>query len=211
MVRLILERAVERAPGHATAWAMLSMLYRRGASVRVERQARSTRSLAPGRTTGRRGRTFESCLTSGPGPGALLPQGDLPAFRQAAERTVALNPMDGATPITSVTCCLRRRLERGDRSRRRARRLNPSHPGWDRGSRFSTAIAWRLPRRAPPAAKVNMPASALFAGVVAALRGQFGERDAAAETLQSCCSQTGFPGVARDQFGSGTFPSSSST
>jgi hypothetical protein len=53
------------------------------------------------------------------------------AFRTAAERTIALNPMDGGTiAFMGVLIAYSGDWEHGCAMVERARQLNPRHPGW---------------------------------------------------------------------------------
>jgi tetratricopeptide (TPR) repeat protein len=55
------------------------------------------------------------------------------AFRNAAERAIALNPMDACTvAFMGILLAYTGEWERGCALTRRAIELNPSHPGWYR-------------------------------------------------------------------------------
>ena len=130
VARPILERAVEEAPGHAAAWAMLSMLYgeehRFGFNVEPDPLGRSLQAAR---------RAIETAPSSHASHLALAQahyfRKDFDAFRNAAERAVALNPMDGATvEYLGHLLAFAGDWERGCELGERARQLNPHHPAW---------------------------------------------------------------------------------
>jgi adenylate cyclase len=62
------------------------------------------------------------------------------AFRNAAERAIALNPMDACTvAFMGILLAYTGEWERGCALTRRAMELNPNHPGWYRFAEFSDA------------------------------------------------------------------------
>jgi proton-dependent oligopeptide transporter, POT family len=62
------------------------------------------------------------------------------AFRNAAERAIALNPMDACTvAFMGILLAYTDEWERGCALTRRAIELNPSHPGWYRFAEFNDA------------------------------------------------------------------------
>ena len=93
--RSALELAVRKAPTYADAWAMLAFLCGQDYEIGFNLQPDS---LATALTAARR--AVETATSnrhrqlSSPRSGAFLPEG-VPGFRNAAERAVALNPMDG--------------------------------------------------------------------------------------------------------------------
>ena len=84
---------MQKAPGNADAWAMLALLcaneYGQGFEFRTIRWRAGYR-----RAPRRRGRAIESLAHFGLAQ-VLFFQKEIPAFRNAAERAAALNPMDG--------------------------------------------------------------------------------------------------------------------
>ena len=125
-------------------------------------------SLASGldrRAARRRGGAIQSPGPFQPGPGALLPEG-VPGFRNAAERAVALNPMDG----NSIAFLGELLTYAGDRERGlalagRAKQLNPNHPGWYWYADFYDAYRQGDDRGALDVAlKVNLPATVFARG-----------------------------------------------
>ena len=202
VARPILERAVEEAPGHAAAWAMLSMLYgeehRFGFNMEPDPLDRSLQAAR---------RAIETAPSSHASHLALAQahyfRKDFDAFRNAAERAVALNPMDGATvEYLGHLLAFAGDWERGCELGERARQLNPHHPAW----------YWALPlldayrkgdyldaRALVP--KALMPGQYYSHALFAALYGQLGEREAAVEaTRELLALRPDFAQIARDQF-----------
>lgn len=125
VVRPVLERAVDQAPGHAAAWAMLSMLYgeehRFGFNAEPDSLDRSLRAAQ---------RAAEAAPSSHFSHLALAQahyfRKEFEAFRNAAERAVALNPRDGATvEYLGHLLAFAGDWERGCDLGERARDLNP--------------------------------------------------------------------------------------
>src|SRR5580692_7683050 len=112
--------------------------------------------------------------------------GERQAFRNAAERAVALNPMDGYTAAyQGFLIAYSGDWERGCAWAERARKLNPHHPGWYWFPSVFDAYRKRDYRAAQDAAlKINMPRFWRAHLALAVIRGQLGERDAARAALQ---------------------------
>jgi TolB-like protein/protein involved in temperature-dependent protein secretion len=200
--RPILERAVEEAPGHAAAWAMLSMLY--------GEEHRFGFNLLPD-PLGRALRAARRAVEAAPGSHVChlaLAQAhyfrkEFEAFRNAAERAVALNPLDGATvEYLAHLLAFAGDWERGCELGERARKLNPNHPPW----------YWALPildafrrgdydgaRALIP--KGHMPGQYYSHALFAALYGRMGEREAAEEHLREALAlQPDLAAIVRAQF-----------
>ncbi len=130
VARPILERAVKEAPGHGAAWAMLSMLY--GEEHRFEFNVEPDplgRALLAAR------RAVETAPSSHVSYLALAQahyfRKEFEAFRSAAERAVAQNPLDGATvEYLGHLLAFSGNWERGRELGDRARQLNANHPSW---------------------------------------------------------------------------------
>lgn len=109
----------------------------------------------------------------------------MPAFRSAAERAVALNPMDGFTmAFLASLVAYSGDWERGCAMARQAREMNPHHPTWywfsdcfDAYRRGDYAAALEL------AQKIQMPGFWRRNIALAVSHGQLGNRDAAAGAL----------------------------
>ena len=112
------------------------------------------------------------------------------AFRNAAERTIALNAMDGGTTaFVGHLMAYAGDWERGCALVEHARQLNPNHPGWYWFPAFFDAYRKRDYRGALEVAlKINMPGYFYSSAVIAAAYGQLGEREAARAGRCSSCS-----------------------
>jgi serine/threonine protein kinase len=180
-----LERAVQQVPGHADCWAMLTILYveeyihgfnpkpdplpRALAAARCAVEAAPSNHLA-----------YHALAT------VLFYRRELQAFRNAADRAVALNPMDGYTAAyQGFLMAYAGDWERGCAWAERARKLNPHHPGWYWFPSVFDAYRKRDYRAAQDAAlKINMPRFWRAHLALAVIRAQLGERDAARAALQ---------------------------
>ena len=114
-----------------SCWAMLAMVLQGRAHARVQRSglipsgARWRPRIVPLRPR----RPITSPIS--PWPRALFFRREIVAFRSAAERTIALNPMDSSTIAYLGDLMLHAGdWERGCALVERARQLNPNHPGW---------------------------------------------------------------------------------
>ena len=126
--REALEMAVERAPGNADCWAMLSWLYshehghgfnpRPGSLDRAMEAARRAVDLAPSNQLAQQALAV-----------ALLFRRETAASLAACERALALNPNDGSNEAFFIIA-MTGDWERGGRLIRHAMELNPHHPRW---------------------------------------------------------------------------------
>ncbi|HTO75615.1 MAG TPA: hypothetical protein VMQ61_06015 [Thermoanaerobaculia bacterium] len=184
-VREILEAAVARAPGHSNCLAALSLItgheYVFGYNARPDSLGRARlaaqRAVAAAPTN-----PFAHCALAS----AFFFQKDFAAFRPAAERALALNPMDSSTTAllgTMITSA--GDWEYGLGLVERAKQLNPNHPGWYhyvalieayRRRDYQGALATLL--------KINMPGYYWPHVLRAAIYGQLGERQRAGEALR---------------------------
>ena len=117
---------------------------------------------------------------------ALFFRKDFKASRVAAERTIALNPMDAcATVYMAQTIALGGDWERGCPLILRAMDLNPNHPGWYWYCPFLDAYRKSDYRAALDIAiRINMPGFPLASVALAATFAQLGELDAARSALR---------------------------
>jgi TolB-like protein len=180
-----LERAVENAPAYADAWAMLALLcvqdYGQGFELEAD-------SLAKGSAAARRAVDLapSNPLAHFSLAQALFFQKEFPGFRHAAERGVALNPMDG----NSIAFMGELLTYAGDRDRglalaARAKRLHPHHPGWYWYADFYDAYRRGDDRAALDfASKINLPGHWPAQAAMAAACGQLGEHEAAAKAVR---------------------------
>ena len=178
------ELAARKAPDYADAWAMLAWLclqdHAQGFGVQPD-------SLAQGLAAARR--AVEAAPSNHLAHAGLAQafyfRKEFESFRNAAERAVALNSMDGYSiaflgELLTYTGDWKRGLELAGR----AKQLNPHHPGWywyadayhahSQGD-FRGTIACLL--------RANMPGHWGFHAMLAAAHGQLGERDAAGKAL----------------------------
>jgi TolB-like protein/Flp pilus assembly protein TadD len=201
-VRRILERAVEQAPDQADCWAMLSMIYRgefaQGFNPQPDPLGRALAAaqravdLAPSNHLA----YFAQAAT-------LFFQKDQVGFRVAAERTIALNRMDGSTSaFMGVLMAASGDWEEGCALVESAMQLNPRHPGWYRITAFARAYNKGEYRAALEAVhKINTPGYFHMQAARAAALGQLGEREAAQEALQKLLAlRPDFASVARQEY-----------
>jgi tetratricopeptide (TPR) repeat protein len=202
-VRAILERAVKQTPDDSDCWAMLATIYTDehmfGFNVlpdplgRAQRAARRAVELSP-----------TSALASQALAQSLFFRRELDACRPVAERTLALNPMDGAIgAFIGLLLALCGDWERGCEATDAARKLNPHFPGWywlaptfhayHRGE-YREAIA--------VAKRVNIPNYFWVPATTAAAWGQLGDLDAAQIALRELLAiRPEFGSNARAEFG----------
>jgi TolB-like protein len=196
-----LERAVQRAPGYADAWAMLSMVVREEHAHGLNAQPDSLeRALAAAR------RAVEIAPSNHLAYHALASvqffRREFQAFRISADRAIALNPMDGFTAAyLGFLIAYAGDWERGRALAIRARRLNPHHPGWYWFGSFFDAYRQRDYRGALDyALKVNMPGFWRTDLALAAAYGQLGEEKAAREAVRGLLAlRPDFPTIACEE------------
>ena len=181
-----LEAAVRKAPAYSDAWAILSILSTHEYGQRFDLEAGS---LTSGSTAARRAvdAAPSSHLAWFSLAQALFFQKEFQSFRNAAERAVALNPMDGDSIATlggMLTCA--GDLERGMALAGRAKQLNPHHPGWYWWVDFCNAYRQGDYRGALGCAlKMNLPGHWFMHAAMSAAYGQLGERATAGKALQN--------------------------
>ena len=180
-----LERATQQAPGYADAWAMLSMIYREEFTHRF-----NVRPDPVGRAFAAARRAVEAAPSNHLAYHALASaqycQREYQAFRNSAERAIALNPMDGFTAAyLGIFTAYTGDWERGCALVERARSLNPHHPGWYwfpscfdayRKGDYRTALNFAM--------KANMPGFWQTSLALATAHAQLGEREAASNALR---------------------------
>ena len=197
-----LERAVEAAPDQASCWATLAMVYRdehtHGFNVRPDPLGRALAAAHRAVEAAPSNHLAHLALAS-----ALFFRREIVAFRSAAERTIALNPMDSSTAAYLGTLMLHEGdWERGCALVERARQLNPNHPGWYWFAAFWDAYRKQDYRGALEVAlKINMPGDFYVSAVIAAAYGQLGELEAARAALrQLLAMKPDFAATAREEF-----------
>jgi adenylate cyclase len=180
-----LELAVRTTPGYADAWAMLALLcvqeHAQGFNLQAD-------SLANGLNAARRAveAAPSNHLAHFSLAQALFFHKEFQSFRNAAERAVALNPMDGnSIAFLGELLTYAGDWERGLALAGRAKQLNPSHPGWYWYAEFYDGYRRGDYRGALAVAlKVNLPGQWFSHAAIAAACGQLGEREAAGKALR---------------------------
>jgi TolB-like protein/Flp pilus assembly protein TadD len=183
--RFCLELAVRKAPAYSDAWAMLALLcvqdYAQGFHLQAD-------SLATGFLAAQRAVEAAPAnhMAQTSMAQALFFRREFQSFRNAAERAIALNPMNG----DSIAFLGELLIYAGDRERglelaRRARQLNPHHPGWYWYADFYDSYRRGDYRGALDfALKVNLPGHWFSHAATAAALAQLGELDAAGRALR---------------------------
>lgn len=184
-VRPILERAVVQAPGDALAWAMLSMIYgeehRFGFPAEPDPLDRSLDAARRAAAAAPSSHLSQLALAQ-----AHYFRRELDSFRHAADRSIALQPMDGATiqylaHLIAFSGDWQRGLELGESSRR----LNPHHPAWYWAlpllhayrSRDRSALRELIPRAVMPGQSYSM-------ALTTACYVRLGDREAVARSVR---------------------------
>jgi serine/threonine protein kinase/tetratricopeptide (TPR) repeat protein len=183
--RLALERAVQQAPGYPDCWAMLSMLYKEEYTHEF-----NLRPDPLGRAFAAARHAVEAAPSSHLAQHALAAtlffRREVQAFHTTAERSIALNPMDGFTmAYLGFLMAYSGNWERGCALTERARSLNPHHPGWYWFAPFFNAYRKGDYRTALDIApKIDMPGFWRTKVALAAVYGQVGESEGAERALQ---------------------------
>ena len=184
-VRDVLERAVDTAPEHADCWANLAMLYKdehtHGFNVRPDPLGRALAAAHRAVEAAPANHLAYHALAT-----ALFFRREIVAFRNAAERTVALNAMDGGTiAFVGILMAYAGDWERGCALVERARQLNPNHPGW-----YWLPVYFNAYRKGDyngaldAALRINMPGYFFASAALASVYGQLGEVDAARRAVE---------------------------
>ena len=201
--RLTLERAIEHAPGHADALAMLSLLYTDEHSLGFNtlpdplgRALEAARRAVDADPANHRAH-FALAVT-------LFHRKEFQGFRNAAERALALNPLDGsAAEYLGLCTAYAGDWDRGCAMVERAMQLNPSHPGklWFplvvnkyRQGDYVSARDMAL--------RINTMDIHYFPLLIAAANGQLGNHDAAGKALRDMLTlRPDYSESARDDLG----------
>jgi TolB-like protein/cytochrome c-type biogenesis protein CcmH/NrfG len=180
-----LELAVQKTPAYADAWAMLALLCVQDYAQGFDLQANS---LTNGLNAARRAveAAPSNHLAYFSLAQALFFKKEFESFRNAAERAVAQNPMDGnSIAFLGELLTYAGDWERGLALAGRAKQLNPRHPGWYWYADFYHAFRQGDDRAAVNFAhKVNLPGHWGMYFMLAAAYGHLGERVAGAKALQ---------------------------
>src|SRR5580693_9052898 len=199
--RTALERAVKQPPDRADCWANLAILYREeythGFNLRPDPLGRALAAARRALDAGPTNHLAQTGLAS-----ALFFLHDLPGFRAAAERAIALNPLEGYTlAYLGMLIAYSGDWERGCALADRAMQLNPNHPGWYWFPRVFNAYRQRDYQGAREMVhKVNLPGFWRTQLMLAAANGQLGERIAAGNAVRELLKiRPNFPVIARDE------------
>jgi TolB-like protein/tetratricopeptide (TPR) repeat protein len=198
-----LERAIQREPGNADCWAMLSHLYREeyahGFNLRPDPIGRAFSAARRAVEIAPSNHLAYFALAS-----AQFFQREFQAFRNSAERAIALNPMDGFTAAyLGFQIAYAGDWERGCALAARARQINPHHPGWYWFPAFFDAYRKKDYRGALDVAlKINMHGFWRTHLALAAGYGQLGEREPARSAVRELLAiRPDFTVAAREELG----------
>ena len=185
IARSVLERAVEVSPNYAYAWALLSLTIKdeveSGFNPRpepLERMFKAALRAVELDPSGHRG--YHALAL------AHFYRKEIPAFRTAADRAIALNPLDGCNVAhLGSFIAYSGEWERGCGLVERALQLNPNHPGWFwfplsmnayRKGDYHAALGYAL--------KINLPNFLWTHTMLAVIYGQLGQQEEAGKAVQ---------------------------
>ena len=183
--RRILERAVERDPNQADAWAMLAIMYdtefadeynpRPNPLERAITAAQRAVDLAPTHALGYYALAFTYFFRK-----------DNAGFRAAVEQAITLNPMDGSVMgLLGLLVHHVGEIKRGTQMVEAAMQLNPHYPPVFRAPAFLNAYAeGKYVEALELAVRFNMPGFFHAHALRAAALGQLGQREAAQQAVQ---------------------------
>jgi tetratricopeptide (TPR) repeat protein len=196
-----LEAAVRKAPAYADAWAMLSCLCAQDYVHGYELQANV---LATAASAARRAVELapSNHLAYFSLAQALSYQKDYDSFREAVERAVALNPVDGnSLALLGELLTYAGNPERGMQLAGQAKRLNPNHPGGYWYADFYQAFSQGDYRGALGfALKTKLHGNPLAPMFIAAACGQLGDREGGAKAVSELMKfRPELPGLMRKQ------------
>jgi len=188
MLRDGLERALEREPNHATAWACLCNLY---LLEYFDRFNPRENPLERAREAAWRSVKIDPACQMGLAQLAQVQffSGDFGAFRETAERAMSLNPRDGTTwAFMAIMIAFSGDWERGTALAQRITELNGHHPGWYHLTAFHNHYRkGEYDAALQVAKKINMPEfhwAQLFTAATCGMLGRPEEARAAIELLR---------------------------
>jgi len=184
-IRRILEHAVREAPDHADCWAMLALMYIVEYSDGFNALPNPLeRALAAAQ------RAVDAGPTGALGHYALafvyFFRKEKAPFRAAADRTVALNPMDGTLiGLLGMLVHHTGEEERGLQMVDTSMKLNPNYPGLLRFTDFTAAyFRGKYAEALEAAVRINMPGFFYAQAARAEALGQLGQLEAARKAVQ---------------------------
>ncbi len=180
------ERALEREPNHATAWACLSNLYQ---LEYFDRFNQREKPLERARDAAWRAVKIDpACQMGWKELAAVQFFGrDFTTFRETAERAISLNPRDGTTlAYMAIMIAFSGDWERGLSLAQRTIDLNRHHPGWYHNIFFQHHYRKGEYEAALQAAKkINMPEFHWMHLMTAAACGMLGRHEEARAAIES--------------------------
>ena len=180
------ERALEREPNHAIAWACLSNLYQ---LEYFDRFNPREKPLERAREAAWRAVKIDPACQMGWKELAAVHffSRDFAAFRETAERAMSLNPRDGTTlAYLAIMIAFSGDWERGVALAQRAIDLNRHHPGWYHNVFFHHHYRKGEYEAALQAAKkINMPEFHWMQLMTAAACGMLGRHEEARTAIES--------------------------
>jgi len=201
--RDLLERVVRDGPDQGDCWAMLATLYcdeyMFGFAGRPDPLGRALAAAQRGV-----GLAPASSLASQALAQALFFRRERQAFRPVAERTITLNPMDGATvAFMGILLAFAGDWERGCAVADSAMNLHPNFPGWYRlAETFNTYRTHDYRAAIDSALRIQMPGYFWISLMCAASFGQLGELAAAEKALAELLAvRPDFSRKAREELG----------
>jgi adenylate cyclase len=186
VLRAGLERALEREPNHATAWACLSNLYLLEYFDRFNPREKAMERA--GEAAWRAVKIDPACQMGWKELAAVhFFSRDFTAFRETAERAMSLNPRDGTTlAYMAIMIAFSGDWERGVALAQRAIDLNRHHPGWYHNVFFHHHYRKGEYEEALQAAKkINMPEFHWMQLMTAAACGMLGRNEEAGTAIES--------------------------
>jgi TolB-like protein len=185
VLRAGLERALEREPNHATAWACLSAVY---LWEYLDRWNPREKPMERARDAAWRSVKIDSACQMGWKQLAEVYffSRDYSAFRETAERAMSLNPRDGITSaLMAIMIAYSGDWERGAALAQRTMELNRHHPGW-----YHLTVVHHQYRKGEyeaalqTAKKINMPEFHWAQLMIAAACGMLGRREEAHTAIE---------------------------
>ena len=186
LLRAGLERALEREPNHATAWACLSDVY---LLEYFDRFNPREKPLERAREAAWRAVKIDPACQMGWKELASVHffARDFTAFRENAERAISLNPRDGTTcAFLAIMIAFSGDWERGVALAQRTIDLNRHHPGWYHNIFFHHQYRKAQYEDALQSAKkINMPENHWMQLMIAASCGMLGRHEEARTAIET--------------------------
>ena len=186
LLREGLERALEREPGHANAWACLAFVY---CTEYLDRFNPREKPMERARDAAMRAVHLDPACQLGWEQVAVVHffTRDFGAFRPAAERAMSLNPRNGSScAMMAMLLAFSGDWERGVALTEKIMGLNPHHPGWYFCTPFMALYRkGEYEEALQVAKKLNMPLFHWSHLQVAAACGQLNRKEEARMAIES--------------------------